>query len=124
MLQAIICNPDGSKRVIVDGVEYAPADAGLTAAEWVEVNAAQYVAPVIPVPAKVSRAQLKLALLELGLLTTVEAAIGASNDLALQINWIDRLEFERDHALVVAMGQMLGKAPEEIDAVFILAATK
>lgn len=76
-----------------------------------------------PVPQKVSRAQFILALLDLGLLDAVEAAIAAA-DRATQINYKERLEFERTYPLVMVMASTLGKTEAEVDALFILAASK
>ena len=76
------------------------------------------------VPQIVTRAQFKLALLDLDLLDDVAAMISASNDRALQINWAERLEFERNHPLVIATAAALGKTEAEIDALFVLAASK
>lgn len=87
----------------------------------------QFVAPPAPeaiVPQIVSRAQFKLALLDLGLLDDVDALVAASNDPALQINWADRQEVERNHPLVIATAAALGKTDAEIDALFVLAASK
>lgn len=85
-----------------------------------EQIAAKYQASI---PQKVSRAQFILALLELDLLDNVEAVI-AGADRATQINFRERLEFERSHPLIATMAAVLNKTDPEIDAVFILAATK
>lgn len=74
------------------------------------------------VPKVVSRAQFILALLEMGLLDDVEAAI-AQADRATQINYKERLEFERGYPLIATMAAVLGKTDAEIDALFTLAAT-
>lgn len=76
------------------------------------------------VPKSVTRAQFRLALLDLDLLDDVEAMVAASNDRDLQINWQDRQEFERNHPLVIATAAALGKTAAEIDALFVLAASK
>ena len=78
-------------------------------------------APVI-VPQVVSRAQFILALLQIGLLDEVEAAI-AQADRAAQINYTERLEFERGFPLIATMAAVLGKSDAEVDALFVLAAT-
>lgn len=75
----------------------------------------------VVVPQSVTRRQIKLALLQSDLLGDVEAAIAASNDRALQINWEDALDFQRDHAFVLQMAALLGKSPAEVDALFLLA---
>ncbi len=78
-------------------------------------------APVI-VPQVVSRAQFILALLQIGLLDEVEAAIALA-DRAAQINYTERLEFERGFPLIATMAAVLGKTDAEVDALFVLAAT-
>lgn len=83
----------------------------------------QSTSPAQVVPQRVSRAQFLLALLDLGLLDAVEAVI-AGADRTTQINYRERLEFERSHPLIATMATVLNKTDPEIDAVFILAATK
>lgn len=73
------------------------------------------------VPQKVSRAQFILALLQLDLLDEVEAAI-ATADRATQINYKERLEFERNYPLMLTMAAALGKTERELDDLFVLAA--
>lgn len=120
MLQAIICNPDGSKRVIVDGVEYAPADAGLNAAEWREVEAATYVAPVVPVPLSISRFQARAALYLAGLLDDVEALMShPDTPMLAKLAWADAKDFERDSPTVAAMADQLGWSPSFVDELFV-----
>lgn len=75
------------------------------------------------VPQVVSRAQFILALLQIGLLDEVEAAIALA-DRATQINYQERLEFERGFPLIATMAAVLGKTAAEVDALFMLAATK
>lgn len=77
----------------------------------------------IPVPASVTRRQMKLALLQQDLLSTVEAAVEASSDMALKINWFDALDFNRDHPFVLQMAGLLGKTDAEVDEMFVLAAS-
>jgi len=78
--------------------------------------------PYTPVPSSVTRGQFKLALLQMDLLDTVEAAIAAS-DRAVQINYAERLDFERNHPLVLQMAALLGKTEAEVDDLFRLGAT-
>lgn len=78
--------------------------------------------PLPPVvPDSVSRMQAKMALLAGGLLSTVEAAVGASADPALQLYWADASHFHRDHAALIAMTASLGMTSEQVDALFIAA---
>lgn len=71
----------------------------------------------------VTRRQFKLALLAIGLLDDVEAAIAASGDRALQINYAEALDFDRNNPFVLQMSAALGKTDAEIDALFQLAAS-
>ncbi len=71
------------------------------------------------VPKSITRRQFKLALLGMGLLDDVEAAVAASPDRALQISYNDALEFERNNPLILAMSSMLGKTEAELDALFV-----
>ena len=98
--------------------------ANWTGYEWVELPYAAPVItePVILVPQVVSRAQFILALLAIGLLDEVEAAIEQA-DRAAQINYNERLEFERSFPLIATMAAVLGKTDADIDALFVLAAT-
>lgn len=85
-----------------------------------EIDAANAVSPQIP--SSITRGQFKLALFQLGLLDAVETAIaGSSRD--VQINYADRLTFERNHPLVISVSRALGKTSTEIDALFVLGAT-
>lgn len=98
--------------------------ANWTGYEWREMTyqtPPEIASPVI-VPQVVSRAQFILALLQIGLLDEVEAAIEAA-DRATQINYKERLEFERGFPLIATMAQVMGKTDAEIDQVFILAST-
>ena len=98
--------------------------ANWTGYEWVELPYAAPVItePVILVPQVVSRAQFILALLQIDLLDEVEAAIAAA-DRATQINYEERLEFERSFPLIATMAAVLGKTDAEVDALFVLADT-
>lgn len=75
------------------------------------------------VPVSVSPRQMRLALLDLGLLDEVEAMVAAS-DRAMQIMWEYSLDYERAHPAWDAMGGSIGKAPADIDDLFRLAASK
>ncbi len=74
------------------------------------------------VPAVVTRVQFRLALAQLGLLAAVGAAV-AAEPVGVQIEYADRQEFHRHYPVILSMAAALNKTPEEIDAVFELAAT-
>lgn len=94
-------------------------DASLMTEQVAAQQAAAYAASI---PQKVSRAQFILALLAIGLLDEAEAAIEQA-DRATQINYRERLEFERGHPLIATMALVMGKTDAEIDALFALAAS-
>lgn len=94
--------------------------ANFTGHKWLVLP---YVAPP-PAPPSLpnpTRRQLKLAMLALDLLDTVDAAVAASGNRALQISWADALDFDRNSQEVAAMAAALGKTDAEIDALWELA---
>ena len=78
--------------------------------------------PPVPVPAQVTMRQARLALLGAGLLTSVETAIAGAGQ-AAQIEWEYAAVVERASGLVPAMATALGMSEQQIDDLFILAAT-
>ena len=105
----------------------APADipeghaANFTGHKWVVVPYTAPPPPVPPVLASPTRRQLKLVMLQAGLLDAVEYAVANSGDRALQIEWAEALEFDRDNPSVATLAAALGKTDEEIDALWALA---
>lgn len=73
------------------------------------------------VPSVVEMAQARLALLNSGLLDTVESNL-ASMSQSAQIEWEYRTTVRRDNALVAAMKAQLGWTDEQLDNLFIAAA--
>lgn len=74
-----------------------------------------------PVPQSVTPRQVRLLLLQQGLLDEVEAMI-KTQDRATQITWDYALEFKRDDPLLDALAAGLGLTSEQIDQFFISAA--
>lgn len=70
----------------------------------------------------VSARQIRLALRQLALRTVVEAWVAQSGDPVLQDTWEYSSEFYSNHPFAEAAGVALGKSPEEVYAVFQLAA--
>lgn len=66
--------------------------------------------------------QIRQALTVAGLRAAIESAV-AAGDQNLKDWWEFATAFDRLHPQVVAMGAVIGKTPEEVDAVFELAAT-
>jgi hypothetical protein len=74
------------------------------------------------VPSSVTPRQARLALLQQGLLTQVEAAVASAGG-ATQITWEYATAFERSDPMIAGIGQTLGLSSDQIDALFALAAT-
>lgn len=72
-------------------------------------------------PGPVTRRQAKLALLAVGKLDEAEDALAAAGK-AAQIEWADALTFERDNALIAAIGSAIGLDEAGIDEMFRAAA--
>ena len=75
-----------------------------------------------PIPQSVTMRQARLALLAAGLLDTVETAIAGAGPAAV-IEWDYATEVQRASGLVPAMATALGLTDEQIDALFVQAAT-
>lgn len=82
--------------------------------------------PGPPVPASVTRRQAKQALLQAGLLDSVQPAIDAIPDATqrglAQIEWDDSQEFERHRPMLIGLATAIGLTSEQIDELFIAAA--
>jgi len=85
-------------------------------------SAEPYVAPS-PVPRTVTKVQAKLALLGANKLTQVEDWIKEQASAAARIRWQDATEFDRDSEFIAEARDALGMTDEEIDALFIAAAS-
>lgn len=70
----------------------------------------------------VTRRQIKLALLEMGILDNALSWIGGASR-ATQIEWEDALELRRDHPMWSVAAAALGKTEADIDNLFALATT-
>lgn len=75
----------------------------------------------IEVPVSVSMRQARLALLEAGLLPSVEAAIADAGGSA-QIEWEYATELRRDHSLISQMASGLNLRDADVDQLFVRAA--
>lgn len=79
---------------------------------------------VVPAPTVVTMRQARLALLEQGLLATVDTAIAGGSDEAMKIEWEYATEVKRDWASLIAMANALGMTDTDLDNLFLLASTK
>ena len=86
--------------VVVDGVAYALE---------------------ITLPSVVTMRQARLALLQSGLLDTVETAITNGTDEAMKIEWEYATDVRRDWASLIALTETLGMTAEQLDELFRLA---
>jgi len=79
------------------------------------------------VPDAVTMRQARLALLGVGLLDAVEPALAAIPDpvqrRAAEITWEYSAEVQRDNPLISALAAGLGLSPQQVDQLFIAAAT-
>jgi hypothetical protein len=75
-----------------------------------------------PVPAAVSPRQIRMALTRSGLRQAVESAV-AAGDQDLKDWWEFSTTVERDNAQVIAMASALGLSSEQIDQLWIQAAS-
>lgn len=75
----------------------------------------------IPVPSEVDAAQIRLLLLNEGLLDDVEAMIQKQSQ-AIRIEWEYRTRYRRDNPLLTGLAASLKLTDEQIDAFFIAAA--
>lgn len=79
-----------------------------------------------PIPKSVTRAQAKAALLLAGKLAQVQPAIDAITDPMqrglVQIDWDDRLVFERSNSTLIALSAALGMSEAALDALFVAGA--
>jgi hypothetical protein len=73
-----------------------------------------------PVPDFVTPRQVRLLLLQQGLLDQVEAMI-SGQDRAARITWEFAVEFRRDDPLLISLGTALGLTSQQIDEFFIAA---
>lgn len=81
---------------------------------------------VAAIPQRVSMRQARLALLGAGLLSTIDAAIASlpsPQKEAAQIEWEYSAYVERSNALIASLSTALGMTAEQMDALFVQAAT-
>jgi predicted component of type VI protein secretion system len=104
-----LCRMSGMRSAFPDDITIEPAD------------------PVVaPIPSEVTMRQARLALLQSGKLSQVEAALAALPEpqkSAAQIEWEYSNTVKRDHSFTQSMAQALGMTEAEMDTLFTLAAT-
>lgn len=85
-------------------------------------SVAPYVAPPPAVPKVVTMRQARLALLQAGLLSQVDAAVQQAGP-AAQIEWEYATELRRTHTLTQDLAQGLGLTEAQLDALFTQASS-
>lgn len=100
-----------------------PADDGNLKANWTGFGwtLLPYIPPTvkIKVPESITPRQIRQALSRAGLRGYVESAVAASDqDTKDWYEWATK--FERNHPLVIGMGESLGQSTEQMDNLFIL----
>lgn len=86
------------------------------------ITPADYVAPPEPIPSTVTPRQARLALLDAGLLDTVETELAKPENKAALISWEYATTVERDSPLIATIGGALGMTDQQIDDLFTAAA--
>lgn len=82
-----------------------------------------YFAPLVFKRKAITRRQLKIALLRLGLLDNVESWIAANSDRELKIGFLDADVFERDSPLIEALRDQFNRTDAQIDSLWDTAET-
>jgi hypothetical protein len=95
---------------------------GTERCQYILVSDRSQVAPVTATPRSVSPRQIRQALTQVGLRASVEGAVAAGSQ-DLKDWWEFATLFERNNPQVVGMGDALGQTPEQMDALFALAAS-
>ena len=78
--------------------------------------------PAVSIPSIVTMRQARLALLQSGLLSQVNAAVAAADE-ATQITWDYSSEVHRNHPFVATLAAALNLSDAQLDGLFTLAAS-
>lgn len=88
----------------------------------IHTNRREIVEKTVVIPNSISPRQAKLALNAAGLLDSVENAV-AGADKTVQIYFADSIEWKRNDSVLVAMAGQIGLDDEELDQLFVQAAS-
>lgn len=117
----------GSVTRDADGVQVAPCQSAddpefIAYNAWIEAGNEPRVVdyPMPPVPQEVSMRQAQQALLQAGMLDTVEQVV-AQADRAVQIDWLKGQTVRRDWPALKVVQSLLNMTERQIDELFILA---
>lgn len=111
---------ENSALYLVDGV---PTVVAKRADQTFEEVFADEAIPVVDAVKSVTARQIRLGLLQLGLLDEVEAWVAGSADAASRVEWEYANTVLRSHPMWTVGAVALGKTDAEIDALFALSAT-
>lgn len=75
------------------------------------------------VPISATKRQLRLALLDLNLLSTANDFVAAQSE-EVQIYWNDSREFYRQHPMIISLSAQFGLTEAQVDDIFIAASQK
>ena len=103
---------------IIDGLKYKTY---VTVALTAEELEAKFKASV---PQSITMRQARLALVEGGLLATINNAIAQGTDEVMKVEWEYSDEVRRDWDSLITMANGLGMTEDDLDNLFILASTK
>ena len=121
----IITNGVVTNTIEVESLDFLPnlVEATEGSIGWSYANGV-FTPPVIlpTIPAEVSPRQIRQALTQVGLRAGVEAAVAAGSQ-DLKDWWEFATSFERQHPMVLAMAQGLGVTEQQLDDLFVLAAS-
>lgn len=123
-------NPAGIRCVISGVTSFVPLDPANSDYQNLMALAgsgALIIAPAAPllptIPARITRRQARLALLQADLLNQVEWLMRTVATREVQITYEDALEWWREDAMLTAIASMLNLTSEQVDALFIAAAS-
>ena len=77
----------------------------------------------ITIPSLATMRQARLALLQAGLLATIDAAIANGSDEAMKIEWEYATSIERNWSSLIALTTAMGMTSTQLDDLFLLAST-
>lgn len=111
-------DPSAVPDFMADWVETEEAGPGWTWTEEGGFTPPEAVDLPAVIPEKVSRLQARVALLNAGMLQSVEDYIAASGDAMLQLVWAEATEWRRDSPTIAAIAAALELTEDQVDALF------
>jgi len=114
---------DGYKIISIESEEYKQwlSEGNTPEPEFTEAELAQQLEDAKP--KTVTMRQARLALLQAGLLATVDTAIANGSDEAMKIEWDYATSIERNWSSLIALTTAMGMTSEQLDDLFLSAST-